>query len=250
MAEIEFSAVNIGDLWGKLYNSMRDLRHWEYYIKGIYEQDNKKFAIIYDEDMKLYRLDFSLTEEGLVLSDEIIEVKEEFIETDSMKKFAEPENIADYQKEEKMEENNEEEEPHDGEDDKDEEESLEKLMARISKLEKDIEDRDNIIMNKDKEIKELKDFKDKVESKEKATMVESLINEISEFLDEETLKNLRDEGLSCDMCDMDSWKNKAKAYCFSAIKKQPKKKSADVWGFSAPVTTQKNNKDGSVWNRI
>lgn len=254
MAEIEFSAVNIGDLWGKLYNSMRDLRHWEYYIKGIYEQDNKKFAIIYDEDMKLYRLDFSLTEEGLVLSDEIIEVKEEFIETDSIKKFAEPENIADYQKEEKMEENleedNKEEEPHDGEDDKDEEESLEKLMARISKLEKDIEDRDNIIMNKDKEIKELKDFKDKVESKEKATMVESLINEISEFLDEETLKNLRDEGLSCNMCDMDSWKNKAKAYCFSAIKKQPKKKSADVWGFSAPVTTQKNNKDGSVWNRI
>ena len=65
-----------------------------------------------------------------------------------------------------------------------------------------------------------------------------------------TLKNLRDEGLSCDMCDMDSWKNKAKAYCFSAIKKQPKKKSADVWGFSAPITAQKNNKDGSVWNRI
>jgi hypothetical protein len=77
MAEIEFSAVNIGDLWGKLYNSMRDLRHWEYYIKGIYEQDNKKFAIIYDDDMKLYRLDFSLTEDGLTLSDEIIEVKED-----------------------------------------------------------------------------------------------------------------------------------------------------------------------------
>ena len=253
MAEIDFSAVNIGDLWGKLYNAMRDLRHWEYYIKGIYEQDNKKFAIIYDDDMKLYRLDFSLTEEGLSLSDEIIEVKEEFIETDSMKKFAEPEDVEKYQKDEKLEEECEKDEDE-NEDEKEEEMSnsisIEDLQARIAQLEKDIEDRDNIIMGKDEEIKALKEFKDDVEKKEKATIVESLIGEVSEFLDEETMKTLRSEGLSCDMCDMDGWKNKVKAMCFSAIKKQPVKKHSDVWSFSSPIDNQNKKKSDSVWDRI
>ena len=242
MAEIEFSAVNIGDLWGKLYNAMRDLRHWEYYIKGIYEQDNKKFAIVYDDDMKLYCLDFSLTEDGLILSDEIVQVKEEFIETDNMKKFAEPDDVAQYRKEEKLEEVPEEE--------KEEELTIEDLQAKIAQLEKDIEDRDNIIMGKDEEIKSLREFKEEVEKKEKATVVESLIGEVSEFLDEDTIKSLRSEGLSCDMCDMDGWKNKVKAFCFTAIKKQPKKKSSDVWSFSAPVNNHEEKKSNSVWDRI
>ena len=246
MAEIEFSAVNIGDLWGKLYNAMRDLRHWEYYIKGIYEQDNKKFAIVYDDDMKLYRLDFSLTEDGLILSDEIVQVKEEFIETDNMKKFAEPDDVAQYRKEEKLEEVPEEEK----EEEKEEELTIEDLQAKIAQLEKDIEDRDNIIMGKDEEIKSLREFKEEVEKKEKATVVESLIGEVSEFLDEDTIKSLRSEGLSCDMCDMDGWKNKVKAFCFTAIKKQPKKKSSDVWSFSAPVNNHEEKKSNSVWDRI
>ena len=251
MTEIDFSAVNIGDLWGKLYNSMRDLRHWDYYIKGIYEQDNKKFAIIYDDNMKLYRLDFSLTEEGLILSDEIVEVKEEFIETDSMKKFAEPEDVEKYQKEEKLEEECEEDE-----DKEDKEEqmsnsiSIEDLQARIAQLEKDIEDRDNIIMGKDEEIKTLKEFKDGIEKKEKASAIESLISEVSEYLDEDTIKDLRSEGLTCDMCDMDGFKNKVKALCFNAIKKQPKKKNSDIWSMSAPINNQDKKKSNSVWDRI
>lgn len=252
MAEIEFSAVNIGDLWGKLYNAMRDLRHWEYYIKGIYEQDNKKFAIVYDDDMKLYRLDFSLTEDGIFLADEIVEVKEEFVETDNMKKFAEPDDVAQYQKEEKLEEEEKEEEEIEPEKEESEEQefTIEDLQARIAQLEKDIEERDNIIMGKDEEIKSLREFKEDVEKKEKATVVESLIGEVSEFLDEDMIKSLRSEGLACDMCDMDGWKNKVKAFCFTAIKKQPKKKSSDVWSFSAPVNNHEEKKSNSVWDRI
>ena len=250
MAEIEFSAVNIGDLWGKLYNAMRDLRHWEYYIKGIYEQDNKKFAIVYDDDMKLYRLDFSLTEDGIFLADEIVEVKEEFVETDNMKKFAEPDDVAQYQKEEKLEEEKEEEIEPEKEESEEQEFTIEDLQARIAQLEKDIEERDNIIMGKDEEIKSLREFKEDVEKKEKATVVESLIGEVSEFLDEDMIKSLRSEGLACDMCDMDGWKNKVKAFCFTAIKKQPKKKSSDVWSFSAPVNNHEEKKSNSVWDRI
>ena len=70
--EIEFAAVNIGDLWGRLWYEIDETRHWEYGIEGIYEEDNKKFAILRDCAQKLYRLDFSLTEEGLTVADEAV----------------------------------------------------------------------------------------------------------------------------------------------------------------------------------
>ena len=252
MAEIEFSAVNIGDLWGKLYTAMRDLHHWEYSIKGIYEQDNQKFAIVYDDDMKLYRLNFSLTEEGLSLSDEIIEVKEEFIETDNMKKFAEPENVSDYRKE------NEEDNEDSDSDDKDEEEdedkqveemSISELQEKISKLEKGIEDRDNIIMKNNEELETLREFKKGIDEQEKAKVVNSLMEEVEKFLDPEMMKSLRDEGMKCELCDMDAWSNKVKAMSFSAISKS-KKKNSDIWSFSAPISNQKEKKSNSVWDRI
>lgn len=267
MAEVEFSAVNISDLWCRLYSAMRDVRHWDYSISGIYEEDNKKFAVIYDDSNKLYRLDFSLTEEGITLADEIIEVKEEFVETDNIKKFAEPEDVEKYRKCSEVEEALEEE-PKDSEDaeeekedeEKDEEEkeeemsdegvSLEDLENRISQLEKDIEERDHIIMDKDAEIAILKQFKEDIEKKEKAIDVESVMQEASEYLDEETLKVLRAEGMACDMCNMDGFKNKVKAMCFSVVKKEPKKKSTGVWGFSAPIESQKDKKSNSVWDRI
>ena len=251
MAEIEFSAVNIGDLWGKLYTAMRDLHHWEYSIKGIYEQDNQKFAVVYDDDMKLYRLNFSLTEEGLSLSDEIIEVKEEFIETDNMKKFAEPENVSDYRKE------NEEDDKNSDSDDKDEDEenkqveemSISELQEKISKLEKDIEDRDNIIMKNNEELETLREFKKGIDEQEKAKVVNSLMEEVEKFLDPEMMKSLRDEGMKCELCDMDAWSNKVKAMSFSAISKS-KKKNSDIWSFSAPINNQKEKKSNSVWDRI
>ena len=247
MSEIEFSAVNIGELWGKLYTAMRDLHHWEYSIRGIYEQDNQKFAIVYDDDMKLYRLDFSLTEEGLTLSDEIVEVKEEFVETDNMKKFAEPENVSDYRKDE-------EEEKDDDNDDENEKEveelSISELKEKISQMEKDIEDRDNIIMKNNEELETLREFKKGIEEKEKARVVNGLMEEVEKFLDPETMKSLRDEGMSYNLCDMDAWCNKVKALSFSAISKQTKKKNSEVWSFSAPVNYQKDNKSNSVWDRI
>lgn len=248
MAEVEFSAVNIGDLWGKLYNAMRDLHHWDYYIKGIYEQDNQKFAVVYDDDMKLYRLNFSLTEEGLSLSDEIIEVKEEFIETDNMKKFAEPENVSDYRKEEKekdSEDDNEEKE----DDEEVEEMSISELKERISKMEKDIEDRDNIIMKNNEELEALREFKKGIDEQEKAKVVNGLMEEVEKFLDPEMMKSLRDEGMKCELCDMDAWSNKVKAMSFSAISKS-KKKNSDIWSFSAPINNQKEKKSNSVWDRI
>lgn len=251
MSEIEFSAVNIGDLWGQIYGGMREIRHWDYYIKGIYEEDNQKFAIVYDDDMKLYRLDFSLTEEGLALADEIVEVKEEFIETDNIKKFAEPEDVEKYQlceesDEEDPDENKEEEEKFENEQ---EEMSLEQAMERIAALEKDVEDKDNIIMEKDgdiakcnEELEALRKFKQDVEDKEKAQSVESILEEVKNYMSEEQLSTFRQEGLACEMSQLDSWSNKVKAVSFETAKNiKNSKKEEGVWTFSAPISTPKKN---------
>lgn len=231
MAEIEFSAVDIGDMWGRLYSAMREAHNWEYGIQGIYEEDNKKFAILIDDARKLYRLDFSLTEDGLTLADEVVEVKQEFTETDNIKKFAEPENVAEYRLADCGDE-------HDHDDDEHEEEqemSADDMKARIAQLEKDIEDRDNIIMGQNSELETLRQFKKDVEDKEKAISVEAIMAECKEYMSDDCYKQMREEGMACEFADVDAWANKVKAYCFSAVKKTTKKEKTDVFTFAAPV---------------
>ena len=247
MNEIEFAAVDIGDLWGRLWHEIDETRHWEYGIVGIYEEDNKKFAILRDRDMKLYRLDFSLTEDGMTVAEEVVEVKQEFVETDNMKKFAEPENVADYRFAEDDDKPDEDESDAD-DDDKDEQE--EDMAEKLAKLEKDIEERDNIIMEKDKELEELRQFKADVEEKEKAKSVEGIMAEVKEFLDDEAFKAYREEGMLCKMSEIDGWANKVKAASFEASKnKKSKKENIGIWGFAAPISNS-NKKSDSVWDRI
>ena len=247
MNEIEFAAVDIGDLWGRLWHEIDETRHWEYGIIGIYEEDNKKFAILRDRDMKMYRLDFSLTEDGMTVAEEVVEVKQEFIETDNMKKFAEPENVADYRLPEDDDKSDEDESDAD-DDDKDEQE--EDMAEKLAKLEKDIEERDNIIMEKDKELEELRQFKAHVEEKEKAKFVEGIMAEVKEFLDDEAFKSYREEGMLCKMSEIDGWANKVKAASFEASKnKKSKKENTGIWGFAAPISNS-NQKSDSVWDRI
>ena len=230
MAEIEFSAVDIGDMWGRLYSAMREARDWEYGIQGIYEEDNQKFAILIDDAKKLYRLDFSLTEDGLTLADEVVQVKQEFTETDNIKKFAEPENVAEYRLSDC-----DDDDDKDAEHDEEQEMSVDDMKARIAQLEKDIEDRDNIIMGQNSELETLRQFKKDVEAKEKAISVEAIMAECKEYMSDDCYKQMREEGMACEFADVDAWANKVKAYCFSAVKKTPKKEKTDVFTFAAPV---------------
>ena len=243
MAEIEFSAVDIGDMWGRLYGAMREARNWEYGIQGIYEEDNKKFAIIIDDAKKLYRLDFSLTEDGLTLADEVVEVKQEFTETDNIKRFAEPENVAEYRLA-----GCDDCDEHDDEDEHEEEMSADEMKAKMAELEKDIESRDNIIMEKDAELEELRKFKAEVEEQRKAATVESIMAECKEYMSDEQYKEMRDEGMACKMAEIDGWTNKVKAVSFSAVKKNVKKTNDGLFRFAAPIDN--NKKSNSVWDRI
>ena len=128
---------------------------------------------------------------------------------------------------------------HDHDDDKDdehdEEMSADDMKARIAQLEKDIEDRDNIIMGQNSELETLRQFKKDVEDKEKAISVEAIMAECKEYMSDDCYKQMREEGMSCEFADVDAWANKVKAYCFSAVKKTTKKEKTDVFTFAAPV---------------
>lgn len=232
MAEIAFAAVNIGELWNNIWNVVHKHSDWRYSVEGIYEQDNKKFAILKDGEGNLYRLNFTLTEEeGLVASDTIVEVKQEFIETDEVKKFAEPENADKYKKFEDC---------HDDDDDDNEEEvSMDEMKAKVDSLTKEIENRDNIIMDKNKELEELRAFKADIENKEKMSSIDAIMNEVKGCLSEQQFNDLKEEGVNCEMSQIDGWKNKVKAVCFDITKTQ-KSNQSDVWSFAAPISS--NNK--------
>lgn len=244
MAEIEFSAVDIDDMWGRLYRAMHEARNWEYGIQGIYEEDNKKFAILIDDAKKLYRLDFSLTEDGLTLADEVVEVKQEFTEIDNIKKFAEPENVAEYRLADC--DGHDDDDHDDGE--HEEEMSADEMKAKMAELEKDIESRDNIIMEKDAELEELRKFKAEVEEQRKAATVESIMAECKEYMSDEQYKEMREEGMACNMAEIDGWTNKVKAVSFSAVKKNVRKNNDGLFRFAAPIDN--NKKSNSVWDRI
>lgn len=257
--EIEFAAVNIGDMWGKLWDALHAKYpdgDWGsvYRIDGIYEEDNKKFAIIHhkDDDAK-YRLDFSLTEEGLTLAEEIVKVELEIVETDEVKKFAEPENADKYKKfEEKDDKQKDDDDKKDDDDDKDDEDedvemSADEMKAEMARLQSEIENRDNIIMEKDAELEELRQFKAGVEKEKQAMSVEALMAEVKEFVDGETYKKFRDEGLACNMSELDAWSNKVKAFCFENGKKSNAKKDG-LWSFAAPITQE--HKSSSVWDYL
>lgn len=241
--EIEFAAVNIGDLWGRLWHEIDETRHWEYSIEGVYEEDNKKFAILRDRAQKLYRLDFSLTEDGMTVADEVVEVQQEFIETDNMKKFAEPENVADYRFAD------DDGDEQDDDDDDETKMSEDEMMAKIAKLEKDIEERDNIIMERDTELADLREYKKAVMAKENACAVEAIMAEIKPFVNDEQFAAFREEGLACDETNFDAWSNKVKAVCFGEVKKSVKKDDMGVFRFAAPIEIKKA-KSTSVWDRI
>lgn len=130
---------------------------------------------------------------------------------------------------------------HDHDDEKDDEHDEEQEMsaddmkARIAQLEKDIEDRDNIIMGQNSELEMLRQFKKDVEDKEKAISVEAIMAECKEYMSDDCYKQMREEGMACEFADVDAWANKVKAYCFSAVKKTPKKEKTDVFTFAAPI---------------
>ena len=204
--------------------------------------------------------------EGMTVAEELIEVQKEFIETDKVVRFAEPENVEDYRKfAEDVDDDDNDKDDHDDHDDCDPEDkaegdedcdegetkkmSADEMEAEMAKLKKDVEDRDNIIMGKDIELEQLRAFKKCVEDKEKAVTVEAVLEQVKGCLSAEQMKTFREEGIACEMSALDGWSNKVKAVSFEASvgKKNNKRNADDVWRFGAPANTPKAE---TVWDRI
>ena len=243
MSEIEFAAVNIGDLWGRLWKALDEAHKWGFCIQDIYEESNQKFVILKGED-KLWRLDFSLTEEGLTLADNMVEVQPEFLETDNLMKFAEPENVAEYRTVIKEEE--QEPEPA--------EMSLEEAMAKIAEMQEEldkrqgeIDNRDNIIMEKDAELADLRNYKNTIMEQERASAVETVMSSVAEFMDKDTADLYRQEGLKCDFAEIDAWTNKVKA---SVVDKAIKSKKTNQDFTRMSGVMNDGNKHKGLWDRL
>lgn len=268
MSEIEFAAVNLDEMWDKLWDVLRAKYPYDkygswYFINSIWEEDNKKFAIIRKRDSdELYRLDFSYTEDGIEIAEDIVEVKLEVVETENVKRFADPSDISKYQ-EAKCEdvcpkcgksmaececEDKEEEQDEDKNDESPIEMSCDEMKARIEQLEADIANRDNIIMEKDNEIAELRQYRDARMEEDKAKVVASVLGSLEEVMSSAELESCRQEGLACKFSEIDAWSNKVKASVVDkALSKG--KKSAEFTRIAGPNGLE-NQKPQNVWDRI
>lgn len=245
MSEIEFAAVNISDMWGKLWDVLHEKypgpEGWGsiYCIDDLFEENGQKFAIIRDAEDVKYRLDFSLTEEGLTVADEITKVEVVIVETDTVKKFAEPDDAEKYHKfEEKPDDD-------DDDDDKDVEMSADEMKAEIARLQAEIEQRDNVIMEKDTELADLRAFKQTCMEAERGAKVDAVMSEVAKFMDKAQADECRNEGLSCEFAEVDAWANKVKASVFDKATKNTQ--NVEFTRISAPVSTANS---GDVWSRL
>ena len=229
--EVAFAAVDLNLMWTKINDELRARNYdWHWYIDGIFEQDNKKFVIIRNDGGDRFRINFSYTEDGLFMDDEMVKVDIEFIETDDIKRFSCPEEFKHL-----MGEEGEPEEPKEEPDEK-----------------------DAIIMQKDaeidelrKELDELKAYKAAIEEKEIAKRVEDILDEVKDYLDDDKYQELRTEGLACGKDEIDAFGNKVKAQCFNAFKKAAKKNADKIFAFSKPIEIQKKDMSTmNVWDRI
>lgn len=229
--EVAFAAVDLNLMWKKINDELRARNYdWHWYIDGIFEQDNKKFVIIRNDGGDRFRINFSYTEDGLFMDDEMVKVDIEFIETDDIKRFSCPEEFKHLM--------GEESEPEEHKDEPDE--------------------KDAIIMQKDaeidelrKELDELKAYKAAIEEKEIAKRVEDILDEVKDYLDDDKYQELRTEGLACGKDEIDAFSNKVKAQCFNAFKKAAKKNADKIFAFSKPIEIQKKDMSTmNVWDRI
>lgn len=227
--------------WGEIIKKVQDHEG-----KGVYVDSVEKDHIIYTKDDVRYRVEADV-KVGKDDKSVDADIKWDTVKKDKDQKMAEDEAKYKEAEDKKMSDDCDYKDgDHDDEDEED-------FAKKCAEMEKKIEERDNIIMEKDKkmgemekELSELREFKKTCMEKERACAVESVMNEVKDFMNDEQFKALRDEGMACEFAQIDAWTNKVKAISFESVKgnKKTTKTSSVMW-FSAPVQTEKNK--NSLW---
>ena len=233
--------------WAKVIKKVQDHEGDGAYVDSI--EDNH---IIYTKGDVRYRVEADIKVDK---DDKSVDadIKWDTVKKDADQKMAEDEAKCEEKEEKKMSDDCDcKDDGHDDKDDNDEED----FAKKCTDMAKQIEERDNIIMDKDKKIKEmeeeladLREFKKTCMEKDKACAVESVMNEVKDFMNDEQFKALRDEGMACEFAQIDAWSNKVKAISFESVKSNKKSKGTSVMRFSAPVDNT-IEKSGSVWDRL
>ena len=225
--------------WAEVIKKVQDHEGDGAYVDSI--EDNH---IIYTKDDVRYRVEADVKVDK---DDKSVDadIKWDTVKKDADQKMAESE--AECECKDKMSDCGCEDDGHeDGHEDED-------FAAKCAEMEKKIEERDNIIMENEKKMKEmeeelsdLREFKKTCMEKDKACAVESVMNEVKDFMNDEQFKALREEGMACEFAQIDAWTNKVKAISFESVKSNKKTpKASSVMWFSAPVQTEKNK--NSLW---
>lgn len=252
--EIEFAAVDLGDMWSKVYKAIEDKVGYRFYVYGLYEEDNKKFAIVKSyENHNMAKIYYSYTEDGVELIGEPVGVDIEFTPNEKTVKFAVPEGFEQYTKsEEDKDDDPDDDDKNEPKDDKDDDSNDEKddkdadMAEQIKALTARLEEKENIIMEQEKLLNELKEYKESKETLEKEEKVSAVMGDAKEYLEDEEIKSLAEEAKCCEMAKLGEWENKVKAACFAVIQKA--KMSDDTFRIDIPAQANKENE--SVWDRL
>lgn len=236
--------------WGEIIKKVQDHEG-----KGVYVDSVEKDHIIYTKDDVRYRVEADV-KVGKDDKSVDADIKWGTVKKDADQKMAEPDPEDKKDEEKKMSDDCDcKDDDHEDEDKDDDDE--EDFAQKCAEMQKSIEERDNIIMEKDKQMKameeelsELREFKKTCMEKEKACTVESVMNEVKDFMNDEQFKSLRDEGMACEFAQIDAWSNKVKAVSFEMVKGSGKKNKKDgILKFSAPVENVEK-KPADVWERL
>lgn len=209
MSDVKFDEIEGRKAWGKVIDKVQEHEGKDVYVDSV-EDDH----IIYTKDDVRYRVEADIDVDD---DDKTVDVD---IKWDTVKKD-EDQKMAEMESQEEV--------------------SMDDMKAKVDELTKEIENRDNIIMEKDKELEELRAFKADIENKEKMNSIDAIMNEVKSCLSEQQFNDLKEEGVNCEMSQIDGWKNKVKAVCFDATKGQNQGKN-DVWAFAAPATIKSTPK--------
>lgn len=192
--------VEIGDaLWCAIYNYLETTYPREndglgstYGVRGIYEEGAQKFAILQNRsDSKLFRMNFSWTEEGLTVSDDMQEVVVDYVPVDSYAfsmedndNYKKNEDNSDKEDNSDSDKDTEDGNEEDGDDSKEEDDdkkekkySLEEIPEYIelnNQYSAIVEERDRLnqqIADLAAELDTLKEFKNKAERAEKEAKI-------------------------------------------------------------------------------
>ena len=88
--------------------------------------------------------------------------------------------------------------------------SCDEMKAEMARMKSDIENRDNIIMEKDKELEELRAFKQTCMEADRTKTVEGIMARFEKYMDKTDADKYRTEGMTVDFAEVDAWANQVK----------------------------------------